>query len=97
MSLRSPANLWSLRGSGQGTEGLVRWRHAGLPWPELDHSDLSVWQGRTHAPAPCLCEGLGGGDDRAGDSRWQVNMKSRSTWINAGRYMPLGQARAAWG
>ena len=27
----------------------------------------------------------------------RLSMKSRSTWINAGRYMPLGLARAAWG
>ena len=27
----------------------------------------------------------------------RLSMESRSTWINAGRYMPLGQARAAWG
>ena len=30
------------------------------------------WQGQTHAPAPCLCRGPEGGDDRAGDSSWQV-------------------------
>ncbi len=24
--------------------------------PELDRSGLSTWQGRTHAPAPCLCQ-----------------------------------------
>ena len=51
--LRLPANHWSLRGSDWGTEGLVRWRLAGLPRPELDHSGLSTLQGQTHAHAPC--------------------------------------------
>ena len=54
MSLRSPAN----RGSGQGTEGLVRWRRVGLPQPELDHSGLSVLQGRTRAQMSCQSEQL---------------------------------------
>ena len=58
MLLRLPANLWSLRGSDWGTEGLVRWRLAGLPRPELDHSDLSTLQGRTHAQASCPSERL---------------------------------------
>ena len=40
MLLRLPANHWSFRGSDWGTEGLVRWRLAGLPRPELSHSDL---------------------------------------------------------
>ena len=56
--LRLPANHWSLRGSDWGTEGLVRWRLAGLPRPELGHSDLSVLQGRTHTQAPCQSERL---------------------------------------
>ena len=58
MLLWSPANPWSLRGSGQGTEGLVRWRRAGLPRPELDHSGLSTLQGRTRAHAPCQSKRL---------------------------------------
>ena len=58
MWLRSLANLWSLRGRGQGTEGLVRLRRAGLPRPELDHSDLSALQGRTHAQMPCMSDRL---------------------------------------
>ena len=53
-----PANLWSLRGSDWGTEGLVRWRLAGLPRPELDHSDFSVLQGRTHVQMSCQSERL---------------------------------------
>ena len=56
MSLRSPAN----RGSGQGTEGLVRWRRAGLPRPELDHSDLSALQGRTRTQTSCQSERVHG-------------------------------------
>ena len=56
--LRLPANHWSLRGSDWGTEGLVRWRLAGLPRPELSHSDLSALQGRTRAQAPCQSERL---------------------------------------
>ena len=58
MLLWSPANPWSLRGSGQGTEGLVRWHRAGRPRPELDHSGLSTLQGRTHAHVPCQSERL---------------------------------------
>ena len=58
LPLRLPANHWLLRGSDWGTEGLVRWRYAGLPRPELGHSDLSVLQGRTHAQAPCQSERL---------------------------------------
>ena len=54
MLLWSPANPWSLRGSGQGTEGLVRWRHVGLPRPELDHSGLSMLQGWAPTHTPCL-------------------------------------------
>ena len=53
LSLRLPANHWSLRGSDWGTEGLVRWRLAGMPRPELSHSGLSMLQGRTHAQASC--------------------------------------------
>ena len=56
--LRLPANHWSLRGSDWGSEGLVRWRLAGLPRPELDHSDLSTLQGWTHAQMPCQSERL---------------------------------------
>ena len=56
--LRLPANLWSLRGSDWGTEGLVRWRLAGLPRPELDHSGLSALQGRTCAQMQCQSERL---------------------------------------
>ena len=52
LSLRLPANHWSLRGSVWGTEGLVRWRLAGLSRPELSHSDFSALQGRTQAQAP---------------------------------------------
>ena len=37
----------------RGTGGLTRWRHAGLPRPELSHSGLSALQGRTHAQASC--------------------------------------------
>ena len=44
----------------------------GCRGPELDRSDLSAWQGRTHALAPCPCGAPGGGDDRAGGSSWQV-------------------------
>ena len=53
-----PANHWLLRGSEWGIEGPVRWRLAGLPWLELDHSDLSTLQGRTHEQAPCQSEQL---------------------------------------
>ena len=60
LSLRLPANHWSLRGSEWGTEGLVRWRLAGLPRPELDHSDLSVLQGRTRMQTSCQSERLHG-------------------------------------
>ena len=56
--LRLPANHWSLRGSDWGTEGLVRWRLAGLLRPELDHSGLSMLQERTRAHAPCQSERL---------------------------------------
>ena len=56
--LRLPANHWSLRGSDWGTKGLVRWRLVGLPRPELDHSDLSVLQGRTRAQMSCQSEWL---------------------------------------
>ena len=58
LSLRLPANHWSLRGSDWGTEGLVGWRLAGLPRPELSHSDLSALQGRTHTQVPCQSERL---------------------------------------
>ena len=58
MLLRLPANLWSLRGSDWGTEGLVRWHLAGLPRPEVDHSDLSALQGWTHMQMPCQSERL---------------------------------------
>ena len=58
LSSRFPANHWLLRGSDWGTEGLVRWRLAGLPRPELDHSDLSVLEGRTHAQVSCQSERL---------------------------------------
>ena len=37
----------------RGTGGLTRWRHAGLPRPELSHSGLSALQGWTHAQASC--------------------------------------------
>ena len=56
--LRLPANHWSLRGSDWGTEGLVRWRLAGLPWPELNHSDFLALQGRTRAQVPRQSERL---------------------------------------
>ena len=56
--LRLPANHWSLRGSDWGTEGLVRWRLAGLPRPELSHSDFSALQGQTRAQVPCQSERL---------------------------------------
>ena len=56
--LRLPANHWLLRGSDWGTEGLVRWRLAGLPRPELRHSDFSVLQGRTRVQMPCQSEQL---------------------------------------
>ena len=52
------ANHWSLRGSDWGTEGLVRWCLAGLPRPELGHSDFLVLQGRTRAQVPCQTERL---------------------------------------
>ena len=58
MLLRLPANHWSLRGSYWGTKGLVRWCLAGLPRPELSHSDLSVLQGRTSMQVPCQSERL---------------------------------------
>ena len=58
MSLRLPANHWSLQGSDWGTEGLVRWRLAGLPLPELDHLDLPALQGRTRTQVPCQSERL---------------------------------------
>ena len=58
LSLRLPANHWSLQGSDWGTEGLVRWRLAGLPRLELDHSDLSVLQGQTRTQVPCQSERL---------------------------------------
>ena len=58
LPLRLPANHWLLRRSDWGTEGLVRWRRAGLPRPELDYSGLSTLQGRTHAHAPCQSERL---------------------------------------
>ena len=60
LSLRLPANHWSLRGSDWGTEGLVRWRLAGLSRPELDRSDLSVLQGRTRTQTSCQSERLHG-------------------------------------
>ena len=56
--LRLPANLWSLRGSDWGTEGLVTWRLVGLPRLELNHSDLSALQGRTRTQVPCQSERL---------------------------------------
>ena len=56
--LRLPANHWSLRGSDWGTEGLVRWRLAGLPRPELDHSEFLALQGRTRAYMPFQSERL---------------------------------------
>ena len=48
-----PANHWSLQGSDWGTEGLVRWRLAGLPRPKQGHSGLSVLQGRTRTQVSC--------------------------------------------
>ena len=60
LSLRLPANHWSLRGSDWGTKGLVRWHLAGLPRPELDHSDLSALQGRTRTHTSCQSERLHG-------------------------------------
>ena len=58
LSSRLPANHWSLRGSEWGTEGLVTWCLAGLLRPELNHSGLSVLQGRTHAQMSCQSERL---------------------------------------
>ena len=58
LSLRLPANLWLLRGSDWGTEGLVRWRLAGLPRTELVHSGLSALQGWTHAQMSCQSKRL---------------------------------------
>ena len=53
MLLWLPASHWLLRGSDWGTEGLVRWRLAGLQQPELSHLGLSALQGWTHAQASC--------------------------------------------
>ena len=53
LPLQLPASCWLLWEGDEGTEGLVRWRRAGLPRPELDHSGLSTLQGQTHAHAPC--------------------------------------------
>ena len=39
----------------RGTGGLTRWRHAGLPRPELSHSGLSALQGLTHAQVSRRC------------------------------------------
>jgi len=58
LSLRLPANHWLLQGSEWGTEGLVRWRLAGLPRPELGHSDFLALQGRTRAQVSCQSERL---------------------------------------
>ena len=58
LPLRLPASHWLLRGSDWGTEGLVRWRLAGLPRPELSHSDFSALQGRTRAQVSCQSERL---------------------------------------
>ena len=58
LSLRLPANHWSLRGSDWGIEGLVRWCLAGLPQPELSHLDFSALQGWTRAQVSCLSERL---------------------------------------
>ena len=58
MLLRLPANHWLLQGSEWGTEGLVRWRLAGLPRPEPSHSDLSALQGRTRVQVSCQSERL---------------------------------------
>ena len=60
LSLWLPANLWLLRGSDWGIEGLVRWHLAGLPRPELGHSDFSTLQGRTRTQVPCQSERLQG-------------------------------------
>ena len=57
-SSRLSANHRSLRGSDWGTEGLVRWRLAGLPRPELSHSDFLALQGRARAQVPCQSEWL---------------------------------------
>ena len=40
----------------EGTEGLVSDMRGACREPELDRSGLLTWQGRTHAPASCLCE-----------------------------------------
>ena len=58
LSLRLPANHWSLQGSDWDTEVLVRWRLVGLPRPELSHSDLSALQVRTRTQVPCQSERL---------------------------------------
>ena len=58
--LQLPARCWLLWKGNEGTKGLVRWRLAGLPRPELSHSGLSMLQGRTHAQASCQCERLQG-------------------------------------
>ena len=53
---RLSANHRSLRGSDRGTEGPVWWRLAGLPRPELSHSDFSALQGQTHVQVSCQSE-----------------------------------------
>ena len=58
LPLQLPASHWLLRGSDWGTEGLVRWRLAGLPRLELSYLDLSLLQGRTHVQVPCQSERL---------------------------------------
>ena len=55
-------------GGWRGTEGLVWWRPAGLPRPELSRPGLSMLKGRTHVQASCR-EGAAPlvGVNRAGD------------------------------
>ena len=69
--------------------------------PELGRSGFSTWQGRTRAPAPCWRE----------EAPWEatieqvvigqvtiigrLSMEVKSAWVNAERYMPLGQAHTS--